>query len=360
MRQLLLCLFAFLQLATTAQEFKVDDFRLSGEAIRTGSNCIRLTPDRTWSSGSIWHKKPISLRTAFEATIEFMLGCKDEEGADGLVFVFHPHAEQLGYQGEGMGFSGLNPSLGIELDTWLNEHLADPGEDHVALLKNGSVHHHTNIIGPVSVSNLEDCRRHTLAIKWSPKNNHLKILLDGTQLIQYNKNIRQEIFSGIDEIYWGLTAATGAYSNRQEICFKELKYTLSEDLPPIEMYTKKEDLLEGKPVILSNIQFKTGSSTLLPMAKTELAAMANILKKNKDKRLDIFGHTDDVGSPETNLKLSGKRANVIALYLEALGVDPKQLNPRGYGEEYPITGNTTSSGRSKNRRIEFRLLTYYP
>lgn len=357
----LLLLIPVLNAPTIAQSFKIQDFRLAGEAIRTGSDCIRLSPDKVWSSGSIWHKKAISLRAQFEVSIKFMIGCKNEEGADGLVFVLHPHSSQTGFQGEGMGFAGLTPSLGIEIDTWRNKHLGDPSEDHIAILKNGNVSHWNNLAGPIRLQNLEDCSQHILTIKWSPSANMLTINIDKRQVLQYRGNLRQQIFNGADQLYWGITAATGAFSNRQEICFERLAYTLSEDILPLELSgNKKKALLDGESVIISNLKFETGSTAILDRSKAELDELASILKQVKGKRLDIFGHTDSQGSEDNNNELSRKRALAIAKYLEIKGVNRKILNPRGYGEEYPIAPNNTPAGRSKNRRIEFRLLPYYP
>ena len=122
-----------------AQSVGLSDFRLAGEAVVTGDNCIQLNPDREWASGSCWYREAIDLSAPFEIELRVMMGCKDQDGADGIVFVFHPYAYRTGYQGEGMGFAGLEPSLGIEIDTWLNDHLGDPPEDHLTLLRDGQV-----------------------------------------------------------------------------------------------------------------------------------------------------------------------------------------------------------------------------
>ena len=343
------------------QKFNINDFQLTGEALRTGSDCIRLTADRAWSSGAIWHKKPISLRAPFETTIKFMIGCKDNSGADGMVFVFHPHKSSTGFEGEGMGFAGLNPSLGIEIDTWQNWHLGDPEEDHLTLLANGNIKHENNLIAPIKLRNLEDCSRHILNIKWVPKTNLLTISIDGRMLIRYQKNIRHKIFDGIDEIYWGITAATGDYSNRQEICFDELNYTLTENITPLNLdKAKRNELIGGKPVTLDNLQFESGSTRLLPPARVELDELAILIQKHPDKRLDIVGHTDASGNAERNLDLSQRRAKTVANYLISKGVAPHLLSPKGYGEEYPIANNNSPNGRAKNRRVEFRLVPYYP
>ena len=79
--------------------------------------------------------------------LDLMFGC-DDYGADGMVFIFHPKLKN-GFQGEGMGFGGLSPAFGIEMDTYENPHLADPYYDHLALIKNGQMHHNRGISNPV-------------------------------------------------------------------------------------------------------------------------------------------------------------------------------------------------------------------
>jgi len=352
-----LLFFSFAQ----SQNLKISDFRLTGEAFQTGSDCILLTADRPWKSGAIWHKKPVSLRASFTADLRFMIGCKDDAGADGMVFVLHPLGNQEGFEGEGMGFAGIEPALGIEIDTWVNGHLGDPLEDHIALLRDGDVSHRNNLAEPVLLPNLEDCNQHNLKIQWTPEKQQLNIYLDGEQVIQYRADIRHEIFKGIDQIYWGITAATGDYSNRQEICFETLEYSLTEEMPPLELAgPKKDSLTGGKLITLDNLQFNSGSSRILPISKDELDELVFILKQNPKKRLDIIGHTDNVGSEDRNQELSRRRAEAVADYLISKGIDPQQLNPRGLGEAYPKADNTTPGGRSKNRRVVFRLVPYLP
>ncbi len=328
-------LFIFL---TFGQRPDMADFNLSGDAIKTGSNCIRLTADQRWAGGSIWHKLPIDLNQPFSIELKIMLGCKDREGADGIVFVFHPEARRTGYQGEGMGFAGLRPSLGIELDTWLNEHLGDPVEDHIALLANGQVQHYYSLAGPNPIRNIEDCREHDMRVRWSPGSQVLSIQLDGSQVLSYRGDIVGDIFGGDSRVYWGVTAATGNYSNRQEICFEKLEFTTIAPPKPLELDGPKgRELLRGEIIALNNLQFESGSATLLPDSRAELKKLAEIVRQRPKMQLEIFGHTDNVGGEGANLQLSERRARAVASHLQALGIPPKQLAPRGFGEQYPIT-----------------------
>ncbi|MCR9050221.1 MAG: lectin-like domain-containing protein [Phaeodactylibacter xiamenensis] len=340
-----------------AQMPQITDFRLDGDARQSGNNCIILTPDYQWSSGSIWYKKAISLKSSFDMQLRVMLGCKDRDGADGMVFVFHPYAERTGYRGEGMGFAGLNPAIGIEIDTWQNEHLGDPREDHVAILRDGSVNHGFNLAGPNRIPNIEDCREHDLNINWNADSRTLSVRIDGKEVISLQRDLVRTIFRGKDKVYWGVTSATGNYNNRQAVCFEKLEFELVEELPTLELQGQKlKELMRGRFITLDHIQFESGGAQLTPASRQELDELARIMRAHPDMQLDIIGHTDNVGSAATNLSLSEKRSRAVAEYLKQKGISPKRLNSRGMGEKYPSHSNDTQSGRLRNRRVELRLL----
>ena len=73
-------------------------------------------------------------------------------------------------------------------------------------------------------------------------------------------------------------------------------------------------------------------------------------------RVEIQGFTDSVGKASSNLALSQKRAESVRQYLINAGLDRARLTASGFGEENPVSSNGTASGRSENRRIEFRRL----
>jgi hypothetical protein len=206
----------------SAQRAVIDDFTISGDTYRTDDGCFRLTEERDYSSGSIWYKQPMSLKEPFSIELSVFLGCKDDSGADGMVFVFTSRNNQTGYRGEGIGFAGLRPSVGIEIDTWLNEHLMDPVEDHVAIMGNGRVGHWNDLAGPLPIPNVEDCAQHKLAVRWDPKAQRLSLELDQQEVIALEADLLQDIFNGQDTVYWGVTAATGRYNNFHEVCFDRL------------------------------------------------------------------------------------------------------------------------------------------
>ena len=212
-------LFSVISYSTQAQS-SVKDFLLDNSATIISDECIRLTPDIPYVSGSAWYKKAIDLNMPFEMVICLVLGEKDLEGADGITFVFHPRI-QTGFRGEGMGFGGLRPSLGLEFDTYQNYHLNDPVDDHLAVMINGQTFHGFDY-PPINLTNLEDGGRHRLRITWDPEEKKLDIYLDGELQLGYSADLVGNVFGGNSKIYWGVTAATGRLSNFQDICIKKL------------------------------------------------------------------------------------------------------------------------------------------
>lgn len=207
-----------------AQRPFIEDFNLSGDTYLTDEDCFRLTEAYDYRSGSIWYKRALDLTQAFSVELQIRAGCEDEAGADGMVFVFSASPNQTGFVGEGIGFSGLRPSVGIEIDTWVNYHLGDPLEDHLAIMLNGRVGHAADLAGPVTIPNIEDCLLHTFVVIWNPDQNRLSVELDGEEVIFAQKDLLREVFKGQKDVYWGMTAATGRYNNIHEVCFDRIGY----------------------------------------------------------------------------------------------------------------------------------------
>jgi hypothetical protein len=112
----------------------------------------------------------------------------------------------------------------------------------------------------------------------------------------------------------------------------------------------------GKSVILENIFFETGSFQLSASSLYELNRLVELLNKNPNLKLEVSGHTDNVGDAKANLALSENRAKSVVTYLESKGVARERLKSTGYGNTKPIAPNDTESGRKKNRRTEFTVL----
>src|SRR5450755_593015 len=111
-----------------------------------------------------------------------------------------------------------------------------------------------------------------------------------------------------------------------------------------------------KIFVLDDVEFDFGKSTLRPASYNTLDDLVDYLKRKPNERIEIGGHTDNIGSDEKNLVLSLERAKSIVAYLIAKGISNDRLVAKGYGAEEPIEDNSTEEGRQKNRRTEVKIL----
>ena len=112
----------------------------------------------------------------------------------------------------------------------------------------------------------------------------------------------------------------------------------------------------GEKIVLENIFFEFNKSTLSPESFTELDRVTDFLEKNSELRIEISGHTDNVGSADYNQRLSEGRAKAVVEYLVTKGIESSRLEFMGYGFEQPIASNDTEEGRAANRRVEFKVM----
>lgn len=112
----------------------------------------------------------------------------------------------------------------------------------------------------------------------------------------------------------------------------------------------------GQSIVLRNIFFDFDKATLRPESKTELENLIKLLNDNPNIKIEISGHTDNIGSAAYNQKLSESRAKAVVDYLIEHGIDRSRLSYMGYGFEKPIATNDTEEGRQLNRRVEFKIV----
>ena len=112
----------------------------------------------------------------------------------------------------------------------------------------------------------------------------------------------------------------------------------------------------GAKISLRNIFFETNSFKLKNESKYELIKLKEFLKSNPNVRIEISGHTDNVGADAANQTLSTNRAKSVYDYIIKQGIEPTRLVFKGYGKSQPIETNSTETGRSKNRRTEIKII----
>ena len=103
------------------------------------------------------------------------------------------------------------------------------------------------------------------------------------------------------------------------------------------------------------VEFESGKAALTPAGRAILDEMATAMLKLKERKIEIIGHTDNLGLPATNLGLSQARAEAVKAYLSTRGIKGDLLTASGQGADRPVASNDTSDGRARNRRIEFRM-----
>lgn len=139
-------------------------------------------------------------------------------------------------------------------------------------------------------------------------------------------------------------------------------FALPESLRPRPVEYKEEitevapTLEVGVSITLNNVFFRTGKYDLMDISIVELDKVVEMMKGHPTMRIELGGHTDNVGSDQMNLKLSENRAKAVYDYLVAHGVEASRLSYKGYGASQPVADNSTAEGRRQNRRTVFTIV----
>jgi len=192
---------------------------LNGNARQESCNCYLLTDSSQDQIGSVWQSIKINLENSFDFSFNVYLGCEDK-GADGIVFILQTDSNSIGASGQGLGFQGITPSIGISLDTYQN--FSEPAFDHISIETNGNNVHSNSIAGPIPASsvndNIEDCNWHIFRIKWDASTHTLSTYFDGVFRLSAQKDLVTTIFNNNPLVYWGFSGSTGSQFNIQKFC----------------------------------------------------------------------------------------------------------------------------------------------
>lgn len=123
----------------------------------------------------------------------------------------------------------------------------------------------------------------------------------------------------------------------------------------VETVTDANNLQAIKVTFDSGILFATGKSNLSSSSKQALANFASSLKNTPETDVTIYGHTDNTGSREVNVRLSNDRALAVSQYLNLNGIASSRMTTQGKAYDEPVADNGTADGRAKNRRVEIYI-----
>ena len=201
---------------------------LNGDARDLGNGCYQLNRDSMWTVGSLFFPDTLNLNRPFNMLMEINFGTRDLGGADGVVFILQNNsATELGAAGGSLGYFGISNSIGVEFDTYENIPEADPFNDHIALMRDGSIAHNSpqNLAGPVSANannaDIENGADHLVQIKWNPANFSLDVYFDCDLRLSHTIDLVNTIFGGDSLVYWGFSAASGGAFNGHTVCLVE-------------------------------------------------------------------------------------------------------------------------------------------
>lgn len=145
--------------------------------------------------------------------------------------------------------------------------------------------------------------------------------------------------------------------NKQGYLFFSESYDVkaNDSLRPFLVDIPLQPIEVGGAVVLKNVYFNTDKYDLLNESKAELNKLAELLRANPTMKIEIGGHTDNIGNKTYNQKLSENRAKAVYDYLILQGIAAARLSYKGYGDTMPIADNATEQGRALNRRTEFKV-----
>jgi outer membrane protein OmpA-like peptidoglycan-associated protein len=149
----------------------------------------------------------------------------------------------------------------------------------------------------------------------------------------------------------GVAGAAVGYTMDKQI--KELKEQTAGSGVDVTEADNGQSILVNLP---EGVTFDVGSYSLRPEFRNTLDTVATSLKQYPDSLIDVYGHTDSTGSDAFNQTLSENRARTVANYLITQGVAASRIRSQGFGETMPVASNDTTDGRSRNRRVEIKIV----
>ncbi|MFN8395897.1 MAG: OmpA family protein [Bacteroidia bacterium] len=188
------------------------------------------------------------------------------------------------------------------------------------------------------------------------KNYENAIVNNGGKLIYKNTNsleadIEATLYlSTKEKEYWirlGSFGGNGVEVERYVLYVLEIE-AMKQEVDASKMF----EAINATGFVALDIHFETGKSTIKPESQAIVKEIAAMLQHNPGLKVSVEGHTDNVGTPQSNLTLSEARAKAVVDALSAEGIDKARLQSKGWGQTKPVADNGTEEGKAKNRRVE--------
>ena len=159
---------------------------------------------------------------------------------------------------------------------------------------------------------------------------------------------------------WALRKILVGNDRKQEVLEEIQLYSVTLCSQIDSIVNSKQILLDGSSrntrLILQNILFASNESILLPISNFELDIIVEYLNKNPHAKIEVDGHTDNIGSVNKNKILSEKRAKAVANYFITKNINKDRIIHKGFGSLRALATNETTEGRKINRRVEFTIV----
>lgn len=188
------------------------------------------------------------------------------------------------------------------------------------------------------------------------RNYEVAITKNGGKLLYKNTNVLEDVIEATyylstkEKEYWiQLTSFAGTENAVEAYVLNVLEMeAMKQEVLASEMY----EAINQAGFVSLYINFETGKSEIKAESNIIVDQIYEMLRQNADLRISIEGHTDNVGSEQSNQTLSESRAKAVLNALIAKGVNASRLSSKGWGQSKPVADNNTEDGRAKNRRVE--------
>ncbi|RZK25861.1 MAG: OmpA family protein, partial [Hymenobacter sp.] len=183
------------------------------------------------------------------------------------------------------------------------------------------------------------------------------------QLFDLSTNaLTQQVYSDVESGEYTAVLNEGRayamYASAPGYLLKSLSfdYSAPQKFDPLTLDIYLDPAKSGRSAVLNNLFFDSNQAVLKPRSRTELDRLVDFLRQDPSLRVEVAGHTDNLGKSADNLALSQRRAQAVFTYLTGHGVPAARLRAHGYGAAKPLVSNDSEAHRAQNRRIELQIL----